>query len=163
MRRPTCYFRAGAGAVIVNREGHVLVCERRDRPGAWQFPQGGIENAEEPIDAVLREIKEETGITRRSLHLLARYPDLLAYELPRRARSKKTGLGQVQYWFLFSLKSRDAELRLPRHSAFTAATWVAFSKAVAGVVVFKQPMYRKLHSEFTPAIARARTRARRQR
>jgi len=163
MRRPAYYFRAGTGAVIANREGHVLVGERRDRPGAWQFPQGGIENGEEPIDAVLREIREETGISRRSLHLLAHYPDLLAYELPRRARSDKTGLGQVQYWFLFSFQSRDTQVRLPRHSAFTAAAWISFNKAVAGVVGFKQPMYRKLHTEFTPAIATALKKMRHQR
>lgn len=152
MRRPACYFRAGAGAVIANRDGHVLVCERRDRPRAWQFPQGGIENGEEPIDTVVREIKEETGISRRSLHLLAHYPELLAYELPRRARSAKTGLGQVQYWFLFSLKSGGTQIRLPPHSAFSATAWTPFSKAVADVVGFKQPMYKKLHSEFKPAI-----------
>ena len=156
MRRPAAYFRAGAGAVIANREGRVLVCERRDRPGAWQFPQGGIEKGETPVEAVLREIKEETGITRRSLRLRAHYPGLLVYELPPRARSEKTGLGQVQYWFLFSLESRDAQVTLPRHSAFSASKWVAFSKAVTGVVGFKRPVYRKLQAEFARAVAPAR-------
>jgi putative (di)nucleoside polyphosphate hydrolase len=126
-------------------------------------PPGGIESGEEPIDAVLREIKEETGIPRRSLHLLAHYPDLLSYELPRRAQSKRTGLGQVQYWFLFCFNSRDTQVRLPNHSAFTVAAWVAFSKAVAGVVKFKQPMYKKSHLEFTPAIKTELKSARRQR
>src|SRR5687768_11463783 len=99
MARPPEYFRAGVGAVIVGGDGRLFVFERRDVAGAWQFPQGGLERGERPVDAVYREIREETGIRRRALRLLARHPELLAYELPPRARSKKTGLGQVQYWF----------------------------------------------------------------
>src|SRR5262245_21388404 len=101
MNRPSKYFRAGVGAVLTDQHGRVLIFERADLSGEWQFPQGGIDNAEQPIDTVLREIKEETGIT--ALRLLRRYPGLLVYELPRQAQSVKTGMGQVQYWFLFKV------------------------------------------------------------
>jgi len=74
MKRPAKYFRAGTGAVLTDQQGRVLVFERRDVPGAWQFPQGGIEDKEDPIDTVLREIREETGISRKALTLLDRYP-----------------------------------------------------------------------------------------
>jgi len=82
MKRPTRYFRAGAGAVLTDQHGRVLIFERRDIPGAWQFPQGGLENEENPIDAALREIWEETGISKTALALIDRYPGLLVYELP---------------------------------------------------------------------------------
>ncbi len=78
MRRPRKYFRAGVGAVILDRRGRVLVFERTGMPGAWQFAQGGIERGETPRAAVLREIGEETGIPRRALALLARHPQPLA-------------------------------------------------------------------------------------
>ncbi len=42
MNMPEEYFRAGAGAVVINREGLVLALERADIPGAWQLPQGGL-------------------------------------------------------------------------------------------------------------------------
>jgi putative (di)nucleoside polyphosphate hydrolase len=148
MKRPTKYFRAGAGAVLTDQRGRVLIFERRDVPGAWQFPQGGLENKENPIDAALREIREETGISRTALSLLDRYPALLAYELPQRAQSVKTGMGQVQYWFLFRVKEPGKEVRLPAHSEFRAVAWVPFSRAVARAVGFKRPLYRELQKQF---------------
>ena len=96
MKRPARYFRAGAAAVISDAAGRVLALERADIPGAWQFPQGGLEDDETPVEAVFREIAEETGLSKDALTLVAHYPGLLAYELPRRAQSPKTGMGQVQ-------------------------------------------------------------------
>ncbi|HNF27712.1 MAG TPA: NUDIX domain-containing protein, partial [Leptospiraceae bacterium] len=34
-------YRKNTGVVVFNREGKVLVGERVQYPGAWQFPQGG--------------------------------------------------------------------------------------------------------------------------
>jgi putative (di)nucleoside polyphosphate hydrolase len=148
MKRPTRYFRAGAGAVLTDQDGRVLIFERRDIPGAWQFPQGGLENEEDPIDTVLREIREETGISRTAIALVDRYPGLLVYELPRMAQSVKTGMGQVQYWFLFKVKEPTKDVRLPARSEFRAAAWVPFSRAVARAVRFKRPLYRELQKQF---------------
>jgi putative (di)nucleoside polyphosphate hydrolase len=162
MKRPTKYFRAGVGAVLTDQHGRVLIFERADVPGAWQFPQGGLENEEQPIDAVLREIREETGISRRGLVILDRYPGLLAYELPLRARSVKTGMGQAQYWFLFKVKKAAAtDVRLPAHSEFRAAEWVLFGEAVKRVVGFKRPLYRQLQKEFANAVTKLSREARR--
>jgi putative (di)nucleoside polyphosphate hydrolase len=155
MTRPTRYFRAGAGAVLTDQRGRVLMFERGDIPGAWQFPQGGLEKKEQPIDAVLREIREETGISRSALVLLDRYPGLLVYELPREAQSVKTGMGQVQYWFLFKVRDPAAGVRLPTHSEFRAAAWVPLSRAVARVVTFKRPLYRQLQKQFGHTITNA--------
>ena len=79
--------------MIANERGEVLACERRDIAGAWQFPQGGLKRGEAALDAVRREIQEETGIGGDALRLVAECPDLLAYELPRGAWSDKTGRG----------------------------------------------------------------------
>lgn len=41
----------------------VAGCRRRvDMHANWQMPQGGIDPAEDPMDAALRELREETGI-----------------------------------------------------------------------------------------------------
>jgi 8-oxo-dGTP diphosphatase len=49
----------------VLRDGLVLVARRSESqhlPGAWEFPGGKIEPGEEPSDAALRELREETGL-----------------------------------------------------------------------------------------------------
>ena len=147
MKLPSRYFRAGVGAVIVDARGRVLIGERRDRRGAWQFPQGGIEDGEEPEDAVFREIEEETGLLRRDLRLMARHPQWLCYELPRTRRSGKTGLGQAQRWFLFRLTAR-ALPELAPHPEFRRYSWVSFATAVRRAVDFKRPVYRAVRDYF---------------
>ena len=56
-------YRPGVGIVLFNRQGSVFVCERLDNPGAWQMPQGGIDEGEKAYPAALRELREETSIT----------------------------------------------------------------------------------------------------
>src|SRR5438128_2486181 len=97
-------FRANVGIVLANERGEVLALERKKIPGAWQMPQGGIQDHEEPIQAAKRELQEETGISADQVEFVAECPDWLAYELPRDMWSTKTGRGQVQKWFLFKLR-----------------------------------------------------------
>ena len=152
MKRPPLYFRAGVGAVIVNARGQVLIGERRDHRGSWQFPQGGIEDGEAPIEAAYREIDEETGIERRDLELVARHPQWLCYELPPRMRSAKTGLGQAQRWFLFRMKAdRPGLISRPRPE-FRRYAWVSFDAAVRRAVIFKRPIYRSVRDQFAARI-----------
>jgi type I restriction enzyme M protein len=63
---PTQTFRAGVGAMIVNREGRVLILERRDIPGSWQMPQGGL-------DGMKTRLKEKL-LTEFNLHTIVRLP-----------------------------------------------------------------------------------------
>ena len=137
------------GAVIANRVGRILVLERGDVPGAWQLPQGGLELEEEPLEAILREIWEETGLSEVDLELVAHYPELLAYELPPEARSDKTGRGQVQYWFLFRFHGSEKQIRLVAHGEFTSFKWVNFEEIIAEVVAFRRPVYERLREHFS--------------
>jgi 8-oxo-dGTP diphosphatase len=53
-------------AVIEAADGRLLACQRPDGKslaGKWEFPGGKIEPGESPGDALLRELKEELGIT----------------------------------------------------------------------------------------------------
>jgi len=75
------YFRAGVGPIIRRPDGRILALERADIPGAWQLPQGGLEKGEEPFEAILREIAEETGIPPGSLTLAGQYPEPLPFPL----------------------------------------------------------------------------------
>lgn len=137
------FFRAGVGAIIRRPDGDVLAFERSDVSGSWQLPQGGLEPEEEPIDAVRREISEETGIQSEDLSLIDQFPEPLAYELPPTARSSKTGRGQTQYWFLFQVES-GVEVNLPSGGEFCDWKWVRFDDLVSTIVTFRKPLYERL-------------------
>jgi len=146
--KPAQYFRAGAGAMIVNADGHVLAIERADIAGAWQLPQGGLEAGEEPLRGAYREVAEETGIGADELKLLKAFPELLVYELPSEARKTKTGRGQVIYWFLFQFRG-DSRQAAIRNSETRGWRWMPFRRVINGVTKFRKPMYRRLAQEFS--------------
>jgi putative (di)nucleoside polyphosphate hydrolase len=148
MSSPTQYFRAGTGAVIVNAGGLVLACERADFPGAWQLPQGGLEDSEEPLQGAFREIAEETGISKGSLELLDTYPEPLVYELPASRRSEKTGRGQVQYWFLFRFSGTDSGIDVNKSREFRAWQWMPFDNLLKVVADMRKPVYCRLAVRF---------------
>src|SRR6195256_3441587 len=80
-------YRSNVGVALFNASGQVLIGRRvRDDgpeiilPGLeWQMPQGGIDEAENPRDAVMRELWEETGVA--SADSLGE-TDWLTYEFP---------------------------------------------------------------------------------
>ncbi|MBA3013593.1 MAG: RNA pyrophosphohydrolase [Proteobacteria bacterium] len=143
------FFRAGVGAVIVNTKGMALALERSDTVGAWQFPQGGIDDQEEPITSVYREIQEETGITPDLLHLIRPYPHLLSYELPTQWRSLKIGRGQTQQWYLFRFLPVHDAITLPSPGEFINWRWTTFPELLPVVAEFRKHIYHCLASEFT--------------
>lgn len=148
MNLPAQYFRAGVGAIIINDKGLILALERTDVPGAWQLPQGGLEAHEEPLQAVLREVAEETGIAATHLQLLESYPEPLVYELPSDLQCEKTGRGQVQYWFLFRHQASNREIDLKNSSEFQNWKWQSFGILLNSVADFRKPVYRKLYHHF---------------
>lgn len=62
-------FTIGAFAIIVDDEHRVLLCHRRDMD-MWNLPGGRVESGETPWEAVVREVREETGfeVTVQRLH-----------------------------------------------------------------------------------------------
>jgi len=65
-------FTVTAGAVVFNQNGEVLLLKHRFRPGSgWGLPGGFIEKAEQPIDALRRELREEIGLEVEDVELFA--------------------------------------------------------------------------------------------
>jgi len=65
-------FTVTAGAVVFNQNGEVLLLKHRFRPGSgWGLPGGFIEKAEQPIDAMRRELREEIGLEVEDVELFA--------------------------------------------------------------------------------------------
>lgn len=122
------WFRAGVVAIVRHPDlQRVLAFERADAPGSWQLPQGGLSEGELPVEAVWRELMEETGLGRDHVELLAEFPDWVVYELPDSIRAVKSGrrdrLGQAQRWFLFQAADEALE-PTPDGREFLAWQWV---------------------------------------
>ncbi|GLT99851.1 hypothetical protein SLE2022_172640 [Rubroshorea leprosula] len=94
----------------------VFVASRLNVPGAWQMPQSGIEDGEEPKSAALRELQEETGVV--SAEIIAEVPNWLTYDFPPAIKAKVNRLrggewhGQAQKWFLMQLTNDESEINL---------------------------------------------------
>jgi putative (di)nucleoside polyphosphate hydrolase len=148
MTLPAQYFRVGAGAVILNEVGLVFATERKEVPGAWQLPQGGLDHNEEPLHALYRELFEETGIREADLELLGNLSEPLAYELPPELRKSKTGRGQVQYWFLFRYKGDENTIDISSGGEASSWQWMHFGSLVNTVAGFRKSLYEKLFDRF---------------
>ena len=102
-------YRLNVGLIIVNNYGKVLICKRKNS-NQWQFPQGGIDKGESPIEAAKREIFEEVGIKSSQIRVLGKIKDWVKYEIPKKLAKKnfkKKGIvGQKQKWFIFKIKSK---------------------------------------------------------
>jgi putative (di)nucleoside polyphosphate hydrolase len=148
MSLPAQYFRVGAGAVILNASGLVFATERKGISGSWQLPQGGLDDNEEPLQAVYRELLEETGIRKNDLELLGYHPEPLAYELPAEFRKPKTGRGQVQYWFIFRYQGNESTIDVKSRDEADSWQWMTFGSLVDAVADFRKPLYEKLYERF---------------
>lgn len=146
------YFRAGIGAVIANTDGLVLALERTDVPGAWQLPQGGLEVEEEPFEAAIREITEETGIMENDIELIDSYPGLLAYELPKEIRNKKIGRGQVHHWFLFKFLGDENTIDEKSGDEFRSWQWMSLDDLAGSAADFRRSVYKALAERFNPKL-----------
>lgn len=145
-------YRPNVGIVICNRQGQVLWA-RRYGQNSWQFPQGGINPAETPEQAMYRELYEEVGLMRKDVKLLASTRNWLRYKLPKRLvrwDTQPVCIGQKQRWFLLQLQCSDAEIDMQRFSSpeFDGWRWVSYWYPVRQVVSFKREVYRRVMKEF---------------
>lgn len=146
-------WRPGVGIVLLNKHGHVFVAERLDNPGAWQMPQGGIDEGENPEKAVFREMEEEIGT--RDAKILGMMEDWVYYDIPQRLAKKLWGgkyRGQKQKWIALEYKGKDGDIDLEAHShpEFSQWKWVEIADLLDYVVPFKRDVYKRVMKEFTP-------------
>lgn len=139
--------------MLLNREGKAFVAARIDNPeDAWQMPQGGLDEGEEPWPGILRELEEETGIPPSLVEKVAEHPERLRYELPDEWRGrvwKGKWIGQVQHWFLARFLGTDADVDLQtEHAEFRAWKWVEPKELPELIVPFKRDLYRRLLEDF---------------
>ena len=140
-------FRPNVAIVLMNDQRRVFWAQRANNDG-WQFPQGGMRTDETPVEAMYRELEEETGLRPEHVELIGSTPGWLRYRLPRRYQrhySKPLCIGQKQVWFLLRFLGDDTAFSLDNceEPEFRRFRWVDFWYPVDNVITFKRRVYQK--------------------
>jgi putative (di)nucleoside polyphosphate hydrolase len=143
-------YRANVGIVLMNGRDQLFLGGRTGGRG-WQFPQGGIRESEDLLDALYRELTEEVGLVRDDVAVLGSTANWLHYRLPERyvrRGSHPRCIGQKQRWFLLRVLHGDDRFRFDTtdQPEFESWRWVDYWTPVREVIYFKRLIYtRALH------------------
>ena len=140
-------LRLGVGAIVLNNKNRVFVGKRKDNPvDKWQMPQGGVNAGEKLIDAMKRELEEETGI--KNIEILKEIDGWSEYELPKYLLGKVWKgkyRGQKQKWFIVRFLGNDDEIDLEvSKPEFIEWRWLELEKLPGVIVEFKKKVYEEL-------------------
>jgi putative (di)nucleoside polyphosphate hydrolase len=150
-------YRRGVGALLLNDQNLVFVAQRIDTPGAWQMPQGGIDEGEDPRETVMRELIEEIGTD--NAEIVAETLDWLVYDLPDELRNTVWDgkyRGQKQKWFALRFLGNDSDIDLDAddHPEFDTWKWVPMDQLTYLIVPFKRSLYENIVREFSHLAAK---------
>jgi len=145
-------YRRNVGVMLANAAGQIWVGQRLDYTGnAWQMPQGGIDDGEDPRTAALRELEEETGISADLVDIEAETAGWHAYDLPPDLVAKLWKgryRGQEQKWFLMRFRGSDADVNIAtEHPEFSEWKWIDQDALIAAIVPFKRAVYESVLAE----------------
>jgi putative (di)nucleoside polyphosphate hydrolase len=144
-------YRPNVGIMLLDADNRVFVARRIDTSTeAWQMPQGGVDEGEDPRRAAFRELKEEIGTDNAAI--LAESRSWMRYDLPAEIAGRLWGgryRGQRQKWFAMRFLGTDDAIDLEtEHPEFNAWKWVAPSELTGLIVPFKRPLYAAILEEF---------------
>jgi len=148
-------LRTGVGIIVLNKQNKIFVGKRKDNPGdRWQMPQGGVDEGEDYITAMRRELLEETSI--QNIEIIKEIDKIYQYELPKNLVGiiwKGKYRGQKQKWFITRFLGEDKEINLnTKHAEFIDWKWIEPKFLPEVIVNFKKDLYLNLLKEINLVI-----------
>ncbi len=158
-------YRPCVGVMLVNREGLAFIGRRTkggnegDLENAWQMPQGGIDEGEEPYEGALRELFEETNVS--SVELIGETPGWVTYDLPPELVGvawKGRYCGQKQKWFALRFTGKDSEIDVlapgggKHRPEFSDWRWEKIENLPGLIVPFKRAAYEEVVAQLKPLV-----------
>jgi putative (di)nucleoside polyphosphate hydrolase len=141
-------FRPNVAAIVRRSDGCILIGERSDLTGCWQFPQGGIHPSETPQAALERELEEEISLLPSHYKIIDRRGPY-RYLFPT-GRKKEGFNGQEQTYFLVDLVTSD--FQPSPHTVdpeFRAVRWIwPHEYQLSWIASFKREVYRQVMADF---------------
>ena len=148
-------LRTGVGIIVLNKQNKIFVGKRKDNPGdKWQMPQGGVDEGEDYITAMKRELLEETSI--QNIEIIKEIDKFFQYELPENLVGiiwKGKYRGQKQKWFITRFLGEEKEINLnTKHPEFIDWKWIEPKLLPEVIVNFKKDLYLNLLKEINLVI-----------
>src|SRR5437868_14130095 len=113
-------YRRGVCGIFLATNGLVLLGERAEQPGQWQFPQGGMEEGETIVEALHREMDEEVGI--RKIEILRQTEEFIAYNFPEGLFKNTHFIGQQHIYFVLE-GSKIVPEKIDARDEFSRFAW----------------------------------------
>ena len=150
MKEQELPLRTGVGIIVLNKENKIFVGKRKDNPGdKWQMPQGGVDEGEDYITAMKRELMEETSI--KNIEIIKEIDKIYQYELPKNLVGiiwKGKYRGQKQKWFITRFLGEESEINLnTKYAEFIDWKWIEPKLLPEVIVDFKKDLYLNLLKE----------------
>jgi len=146
-------YRPNVGIALYNTQGLFWVGQyNTNRFNSWQMPQGGIEPGDTIEKTILKELYEETGITKEKIEIIHISNKKRYYDLPKEI--KKPFDGQEQTWVLikFNGKNSDINLSTQDYDEFKDWRWATSDEVLNEIVDYKKEIYIDVFKEFLPLI-----------
>ena len=150
---PTERYRPNVAALILDKNDNLLICERIETKGAWQFPQGGVDPGEDFITALHREVWEEIGLNPEDYDMIDQR-GIYRYKYPAGVREKKKKkyncVGQEQTYFLCKLKVPRSKVDVHQTPPeFQDLDWIDPKDfKLKWLPKFKQEVYKSVFKDF---------------
>ncbi len=141
-------LKTNVAAILRNPRGLILICERLGVPGAWQFPQGGVDEGETDEQALRRELREEVGVQPDD-YLIVESRGPYRY-LFGEGKKKRGHHGKVQTYFLCDFHAPDERIDIAtEHPEFQAFRWIPPEEfRIDWLPEMKRDVYRAVFADF---------------